>query len=177
MKLMKILVLVISLFVTASLEAQHKLADLQKLQTDIVYLSSDYLEGREAGSEGEKRAAAYLASRFAEVGLQPIHGSWYQDFDFTEIQNPRSANPISISGSGRNVVGFLDQNASKTVVIGAHFDHLGYGGSGSLNAGEPAIHNGADDNASGTAGILRLAESIRDHSNGKRFVRVETFCR
>ena len=56
-----------------------------------------------------------------------------------------------------NVVALLDNKANYTVVIGAHFDHLGYGASGSLYRGEPAIHNGADDNASGTAGMLELA--------------------
>ena len=59
--------------------------------------------------------------------------------------------------TGRNVVGMIDNNAAYTVVIGAHYDHLGYGGSGSLYRGEPAIHNGADDNASGTAGLMELA--------------------
>jgi len=41
------------------------------------------------------------------------------------------------------VVAFLNKGADKTIVIGAHYDHLGMGGSGSLNAGDPAIHNGA----------------------------------
>ncbi|MDX2248869.1 MAG: M28 family peptidase [Bacteroidia bacterium] len=63
-----------------------------------------------------------------------------------------------------NVVGFWDNGAEKTVVIGAHYDHLGYGEEGSLHAGEKAIHNGADDNASGTAGVVELAHYLR-HSD------------
>ena len=59
-----------------------------------------------------------------------------------------------------NVVGYLDNGMPTTVVIGAHYDHLGWGQSGSLYAGEPAIHNGADDNASGTAAMLALAETL-----------------
>ncbi|MCT4624715.1 MAG: M28 family peptidase, partial [Schleiferiaceae bacterium] len=55
-----------------------------------------------------------------------------------------------------NVVGFKNNNAPYTVVIGAHYDHLGWGADNSLYKGEPAIHNGADDNASGTAGLLEL---------------------
>ena len=58
---------------------------------------------------------------------------------------------------GRNVIGMIDNNAKNTIVIGAHFDHLGYGSEGSLHRGEPAIHNGADDNASGTAALVQLA--------------------
>lgn len=61
-----------------------------------------------------------------------------------------------------NVIGYLDNTADNTVIIGAHYDHLGYGGSNSLFAdnGEPEIHNGADDNASGTAGLLELVRFI-----------------
>ncbi|MEZ4829132.1 MAG: M28 family peptidase [Bacteroidia bacterium] len=59
-----------------------------------------------------------------------------------------------------NVAGYWDNGAEKTVVIGAHYDHLGYGGEGSLHAGEKGIHNGADDNASGTAGLVELARFL-----------------
>ncbi|MBS1656754.1 MAG: M20/M25/M40 family metallo-hydrolase [Bacteroidetes bacterium] len=60
--------------------------------------------------------------------------------------------------TGHNVVAFLDNQAATTVVIGGHFDHLGYDEfGGSLYRGDKAIHNGADDNASGTAGVLELA--------------------
>lgn len=62
----------------------------------------------------------------------------------------------------KNVVGFLDNGAKETVIIGAHYDHLGMGGHGSLYRGEPAIHNGADDNASGVAGLMALASYIKN---------------
>lgn len=69
-----------------------------------------------------------------------------------------------------NVVGLLhgsDPELSKEyVVIGAHYDHWGMGGSGSLYRGsEPQIHNGADDNASGTAGVIELAQALAGSSN------------
>ena len=60
-----------------------------------------------------------------------------------------------------NVIGFMDNGAEQTIVIGAHYDHLGYGGEGSRYTGGPAIHNGADDNASGVAGILELAYLLK----------------
>ena len=65
---------------------------------------------------------------------------------------------------GHNVVGFLDNGASNTVIIGAHYDHLGYGeDSNSLYRGpERQIHNGADDNASGVAGIIELARLLKE---------------
>lgn len=62
--------------------------------------------------------------------------------------------------TGHNVVALLDKGASNTVVIGAHYDHLGYGHDGSLYRGKPAIHNGADDNASGTAALIELARLL-----------------
>ncbi|MBI1185302.1 M28 family peptidase [bacterium] len=72
--------------------------------------------------------------------------------------------------TGRNVVGYLDNGANQTVVIGAHYDHLGYGEYGnSLYTGEPAIHNGADDNASGVALMLSLAEKIVSNKNNLRY--------
>ncbi|MFW5726155.1 MAG: M20/M25/M40 family metallo-hydrolase, partial [Bacteroidota bacterium] len=59
-----------------------------------------------------------------------------------------------------NVAGYIDNNASQTVVIGGHYDHLGYGGAGSRSPGVNAIHYGADDNASGTAGVLEAARYL-----------------
>jgi aminopeptidase YwaD len=63
--------------------------------------------------------------------------------------------------TGHNVLGLIDNKAAYTVVIGAHFDHLGYGDEGSLHRGDPAIHNGADDNASGTALMLELGKALQ----------------
>lgn len=61
-----------------------------------------------------------------------------------------------------NVVGMIDNGAANVVVIGAHLDHLGWGDEGSLYRGEPAIHNGADDNASGIAVMLQLARDLAE---------------
>src|SRR5436190_3261530 len=65
--------------------------------------------------------------------------------------------------TGHNVVGYIDNSASTTVILGAHFDHLGYGedGNSMLRTGEKLIHNGADDNASGTAGLIELARMLK----------------
>jgi hypothetical protein len=67
-----------------------------------------------------------------------------------------------------NVVGLIDNGAAKTVVIGAHFDHLGWGEEGSLSK-ERAIHNGADDNASGTAGLMDLARQLSHPGASKKY--------
>lgn len=64
---------------------------------------------------------------------------------------------------GHNVIGYIDNGAATTVVTGAHFDHLGYGEDGNslLRTGEKLIHNGADDNASGTAALIELARILK----------------
>ncbi|MBL7747678.1 MAG: M20/M25/M40 family metallo-hydrolase, partial [Chitinophagaceae bacterium] len=64
---------------------------------------------------------------------------------------------------GHNVIGYIDNKAATTVILGAHYDHLGYGEDGNSRhaAHEPAIHNGADDNASGTAALIELARKLK----------------
>lgn len=64
--------------------------------------------------------------------------------------------------TGNNIVGLLDHGADLTVIVGAHYDHLGYGDEGSLHRGETAIHNGADDNASGTGMIIEMARALAE---------------
>jgi hypothetical protein len=64
---------------------------------------------------------------------------------------------------GHNVIGLIDNGAATTVVIGAHYDHLGYGEDGGslFRSGEKSIHNGADDNASGTAALIELGRMLK----------------
>ena len=138
---------------------------LATLQEDVVFLAADDLGGRAIGTEGEQKAAEYLAKEFEKLGLQPKGTEgFFQSFTVSKPSNPHEEAVIGTDGegiTGRNVVAFLDKKADKTIVIGAHFDHLGMGGQGSLHRGDSAIHNGADDNASGTAALLALAEILK----------------
>lgn len=138
---------------------------LASLQEDVVFLAADELGGRAIGTEGEQKAAEYLAKEFEKLGLQPKGTEgFFQPFTVSKPNNPHEEAVIGTDGegiTGRNVIGFLDKKADKTLVIGAHFDHLGMGGQGSLHRGDSAIHNGADDNASGTAALLALAEILK----------------
>ena len=143
--------------------------DLLDIQVDVVYLASDLLEGREAGKRGERMAARYISARMAEIGLEPKGSKgFYQSFPFeatdphaTPDRNNPHARPKGEKRTGQNVVGYLDNKAKTTVVIGGHYDHLGFAHSGSRHVGPPAIHNGADDNASGIAALLYLAEKLK----------------
>ena len=72
-----------------------------------------------------------------------------------------------------NVVGYLNFNAPTTVIIGAHYDHLGYGEDANSLDGQGQIHNGADDNASGTAALMemaRLLQQTKAHNNNYLFI-------
>jgi len=284
---------------------------IARMQADVQYLSGDSLEGREAGTPGERLAAEYIAAEFARLGLKPKGnmGSYLQAFTFqappvsgpgNHLQIGRSTlktegdfYPISLSGSGvargtilkvehgisapelehddyarldatnkivamligspdgihphskflayhelkgrieeavkrgavgvvlynkdenteapsaelrakvqpltvpvvfltnadhhdllidgnpcvitadikreertaYNVVGLLDNGVGRSSIVGAHYDHLGWGDEGSLHRGEPAIHHGADDNASGTAVLMQLARDFRAMEN------------
>ena len=151
--------------------SKHETA-INSLQNDISYLASDELEGRETGSPGAAKAAEYLANRFKEIGLIPKGtDGYFQEFSFSPRKNPHVA-PIddSIKIAARNVIGYLDNNAANTIIIGAHFDHLGYGDENSLYKGDSSIHNGADDNASGVAALLLLAEELTDRNMGNNYL-------
>ena len=77
------------------------------------------------------------------------------------------------SRTGRNVVGFINNHAPATVILGAHYDHLGYGEDGNALDEKGSIHNGADDNASGTAALLELARQLKtadDKNNNYLFI-------
>ena len=160
---MKSLLLVfVSIWFSLNCIGQSPYDALQQIQVDLVYLSSDLLMGRESGQPGEEMAASYLAHRFKEIGLKnsPNLEGAFQPFDFNFKDNPHATNGGE-SRTGRNVLGFIDNGSDKTIVIGAHYDHLGLGmPMASLHTGDPAIHNGADDNASGVAAMLYLAEKL-----------------
>jgi Zn-dependent M28 family amino/carboxypeptidase len=135
------------------------------LKKDVYFLAADDLGGRAIGTTGEQKAAEYLAQEFEKLGLTPMGtNGFFQEFTVSKPSNPHEEAVIGTDGAGvtgRNVVAFLDKKADKTIVIGAHFDHLGMGGQGSLHRGDSAIHNGADDNASGTAALLALAKIFK----------------
>ncbi len=137
------------------------------MMEDVAVLANDSLNGRKTGSEGERKAAEYIAKRFADLNLEPKGtDGYFQKFTYKASKNPHqeaqfTSETTDSTQTGQNVIAYLDNQAENTVVIGAHYDHLGMGGEGSLYREGPAIHNGADDNASGVAMMLHLADSLR----------------
>ena len=122
----------------------------------IQFLASDKMKGRGTGSKENKTAAAYIVKQFKKTGLTPLGTDGFLQPFTAKVR--RIVVPDSIR-SASNVIGFLDNGAPYTIVIGAHYDHLGEGRQGSLRDANAVgqIHNGADDNASGVAGLLELA--------------------
>ncbi len=153
------------LFITI-VSCEQNISYVNRINDDVNYLSDDKLEGRGTGSKGEQIAAEYIASRFKNLGIKDKGSNkYFQNFSFNKPSNPHGQVSFDETEkdsmiSSKNVIGFIDNNAEHTVVIGAHYDHLGYGGQGSLHVGSE-IHNGADDNASGTALMLDLAGQLK----------------
>jgi Zn-dependent M28 family amino/carboxypeptidase len=131
------------------------------LKKHVFYLASDKLGGRAPGSKGEKLAQRYIQQAYSQIGLIPKGTQGYlQPFQYKRNLNPHdTTGKKSIACKGSNILGFIDNQATYTIVIGAHYDHLGHGESGSpLEKGKKKkIFNGADDNASGVAGVIELA--------------------
>ncbi len=92
------------------------------------------------------------------------NGQLRNELEGKKISLTVTINPLH--RTGHNVVAFIDNNKPYTVVIGAHYDHLGHGWKGSLHAAnDSAIHNGADDNASGVATVIELARMLKNNKN------------
>lgn len=151
---MKSVTLIVCMVLSLSSAGQE--IEIPRLKKHIYYLADDKMKGRGTGSKEAGKAAEYVRKAFKSYGLKPLGTEgYYQDF---KAKVRRVVVPDSIRSS-QNVIGFLDNGAGKTVIIGAHYDHLGEGKQGSSrdSTSYGVIHNGADDNASGVAGLLELA--------------------
>jgi len=116
----------------------------------VAALADDAFEGREGGSRGGRAAATYIIEQIETIGFQPAGdgGSYFQSF-----------------GTGhRNILAMLPGSdpelAREIVIVGAHYDHVGYGKAGNSFGPFGFVHNGADDNASGVAGLIEVMESL-----------------
>jgi hypothetical protein len=135
---------------SSGLVAQGKTDSLliRNFQRRVQILSADSMYGRPACSKYEKQAATFIADEFMIQGLKPKK----HIFSF---RCPDS----TTKNKSVNVYCFINNGADSTIIIGAHYDHIGMGGPLSLNMGKKGIHNGADDNASGVALLIELSNS------------------
>ena len=114
-------------------------------QQVVEYLASDALAGRNGGTLGDTLASDLIFRQLEKLGMQPCK----------QVFEVKKENLSTF-----NVYGSIPGRSGKYIVVGAHYDHLGMGGpgSGSRRMDTLAIHNGADDNASGVAGMLYMAK-------------------
>jgi hypothetical protein len=121
-----------------------------KLQQFVNVLADDPFEGRETGSRGGRAAGAFLESELEKIHLEPAGpaGHYFQDFGFG------SRNLLA------RIEGSDPQLKEQYVIVSAHYDHVGYGKKSNSYGPLGYIHHGADDNASGVAGLLCLAAAI-----------------
>lgn len=115
------------------------------------------MKGRATGSRELKKAANYIEREFKKYGLQPKGEKGYRQEFEAKVRRVKVVDSIRVA---QNIIGIIDNGAPYTIVIGAHYDHLGlgnFGGSRDTITNIGKIHNGADDNASGVAGLLELA--------------------
>jgi len=133
-----------------------------ELKETVSYLTSDALQGRATGTPGIEMAAKYLESKLETYNIKPYFET-YRDH-FTVKEKPAC-----------NIVGFIEGNDEKlkneVVIIGAHYDHIGFG----KKVGNDSIANGANDNATGTSAVLALAKYLSAVKNNKRSVMVAFF--
>lgn len=123
------------------------------LSGHVSFLASDLLEGRRTYTRGLDVASEYIASRFRAARLSPLpDGSYFQ-----EAKSPR---PDGTEVSSRNVAGILRGSdsalAESYVIVSAHYDHLGV----RPDREGDNIWNGANDDASGVAGMIEIAEAF-----------------
>jgi len=137
---------------------------------DVRFLADDRQEGRGVGTAGLGRAGTYIRDAFARAGLQVT----FQDF--TIPPDAPAVLHTKLGGTAtRNVVAILPGTSptlrGEVVVIGAHYDHLGLSGFGAMDPDSSGrVHNGADDNASGTAALLEVARQLAGRKPARTIV-------
>lgn len=134
---------------SASAESSSQVGEINISQAEIGqtlrYLSSDELEGRNTGTQGIEKAALYIEGILKEHGIVPFYETYRDSFEIKGLD-------------GYNIIGFKEGTDPKLkdefIIIGAHYDHIGYG----KKVGVDSLANGANDNASGTTAVLELAK-------------------
>ncbi|NOY28748.1 MAG: M20/M25/M40 family metallo-hydrolase [Planctomycetes bacterium] len=132
------------------LETARSSITSHELRNHVGVLADDMLEGREAGSRGGHAAARYIITRLEAAALKPAgaHGTFTQRFQ------GRSQNLLAV------IEGTDPELRSEHIVVGAHYDHVGYGTRRNSYGPWGYIHNGADDNASGVATLLEVIDAL-----------------
>jgi hypothetical protein len=132
--------------------------DSERMMTTIRYMSAKERQGRGLGSSGLEKTAQFIAESFKAAGLQPggDNGTYFQYFS--------AKGEDGESHTLKNVIGVIPGQhpklSTQSVILGAHYDHLGMGWPDVREQNQGKVHYGADDNASGVAVMLELARTL-----------------
>ncbi len=138
----------------------------ETLKEHVYFLADDKLQGRKPGTEGGRAAGRHIAEEFKKYGLAPGDLA-PDDLASGDDDNDDAAGDYfqTFTTRYRNVLAILPGSdpelKHEVVILGAHYDHVGYGAEHNSYGPFGQIHNGADDNASGTSGLLELAEAFK----------------
>ncbi|GAB2494820.1 M28 family peptidase [Algoriphagus taiwanensis] len=138
-------------FLSLTFPVLSQKVDSEQLLSHLRYLSSDELQGRKPLTTGNLKAQKYILEHYKSLSLaEPIYPDFIQRFSFENRREKKTYEDAA------NLVAFIPGSESKKViVITAHYDHVGVG---RPDANGDSIYNGADDNASGTAALMALAD-------------------
>lgn len=151
-------------FMVASYVASYSQVEIteNEIEDHILFLASEKNAGRYPGTKANRDVVKYIIKDFKEQGLLPLAKNYKQKFK-ARLRVDKGA-PEKPLAKTSNVVAFLEGNdpllKNEYIILGAHYDHLGLGGPSSKSDERNTIHYGADDNASGTAALLEIAEKV-----------------
>ncbi len=141
------------------------------IRTSMTYLTSDELEGRATGTEGIEKAAVFIENYFKANHIKPYLDSYRDHFEF---KNSRSKTPDELI-KGFNVVGMIEGNdpqlKDEFVIIGGHYDHIGFG----KEVDGDTIANGANDDASGTIAAMEIGRYFAKTKRNKRSILITLY--
>lgn len=139
----------------------------KEIKDHIIFLTSEKNAGRYPGGKVNRSVVKYIIKDFKKQGLIPFEKNYKQPFK-ANLRVEKGAKKTPLVNTC-NVVGYLEGNdpilKNEYIILGAHYDHLGLGGPSSKSDKKNTIHYGADDNASGTAALLEIAEKIASNKN------------
>ena len=122
-----------------------------RLMDDVRALSADEMQGRMVDTKGSVRARGWILNRLKQEGVRPLPAGWMQTFTFASEDGQGTVQGVNVMGYVRG-----RRHPDQFIVVSAHYDHMG------VENGQ--IFNGADDNASGVAGMLDIAHRLRGHA-------------
>ncbi|MEP1488034.1 MAG: M20/M25/M40 family metallo-hydrolase [Algibacter sp.] len=162
----KIVLLVLAITTSFTVYSQVEITE-SEIKDHIEFLISDKNAGRYPGGKGAKRVVKYIKKEFKNIGVMPFDSNYKQVFKaHLRVDKTSDEKPEVLTC---NVVGFIEGNDNllkeEYIVLGAHYDHLGFGGPSSKSDKRGVVYHGADDNASGIAALLEIAEKLKSKQN------------